>query len=109
MSKKKISPEYPTPPTLTQWLGHNIIFDSDGTQIYAVQGHAPNEGLQIIADVRGWGAIQNLFKMYNGAIDMDAAAKFQDQLGQFIATAITEKLERENELQRLVQDQPKGL
>ena len=49
----------------------------------------------MIADLRGWGAIQNLFKLKGGAIDFEKAEKFQDDLGQWIADAINEKLERE--------------
>jgi hypothetical protein len=65
---------------IKQWLGDNIIYDAHGQMIFAVRedGHH-----QIIADVRGWGAIQNLFPG-----DPSKAMEFQDALGKFIAEAI---------------------
>lgn len=52
-------------------------------------------GGQMIAEVRGWGAIQNLFKNKDGSVDFDKAEAFQDKLSQFIADAVTEKIQRE--------------
>ena len=43
-------------------------------------------GYQMIAEIRGWGAIQHLFKTGKEASD------FQDYMGKFIADAINEKL-----------------
>lgn len=51
--------------------------------------------MQMIADVRGWGAIQNLFKG-EGELGYTKSEEFQDRLGQFIAEAITEKIQRES-------------
>ena len=48
-----------------------------------------NNGMQMIVQVRGWGAIQNMFD------NIKEAEKFQDDLGQFISDAINEKIERE--------------
>jgi hypothetical protein len=53
------------------------------------------EGLQRIVDLRGWGAIQNLFLNKDGTIDTDSAAKFQDELGEWIVDAINEKMQKE--------------
>ena len=48
--------------------------------------------------VRGWGYIQNMFRNpKTSKIDVDAAAKFQDEIAEFIADAINEKIERETE------------
>jgi hypothetical protein len=47
-----------------------------------------------IADIRGWGHIQYLFKNPDGTEDLPQAAVFQDALGHFIAEAINEKLKR---------------
>jgi hypothetical protein len=52
-------------------------------------------GMQMLAELRGWGHIQNMFKRKDGSFDLDEAAKYQDELGDWIATAINEKLERE--------------
>ena len=44
----------------------------------------------MILDVRGWGAIQKLFKG-----NSQKAVDFQDELGAWFVDAINEKLERE--------------
>ena len=54
---------------------HGFIFGIDKTG-----GH------QMIAEVRGWGAIKNLFKT------QEEVTEFQDNLGRFIADAINEKI-----------------
>ena len=43
----------------------------------------------MVADVRGWGRLQNEFKT------QEEAAKFQDEVGKFIADAIREKIQRD--------------
>lgn len=52
------------------------------------------KGDQLIADLRGWGAIQNLFKS-----EVEAAT-FQDEVGVFITDAINEKIERISDLSK---------
>ena len=64
-----------------------------GTYIWGVD---KDGGHQMIAELRGWGAIQNMFKNKDGSINFEGAEKFQDNLGEFIAEAINEKLMREN-------------
>ncbi len=75
--------------TLTDFLKGKFKYDEMGAYIWLVE---PNGNHQKIADIRGWGGIQNLFKDKDGLVDTDAAAKFQDELGQFIVSALTEKL-----------------
>lgn len=75
--------------TIQKFLGKKIKYDREGQKIWAVD---KKDGHQMIADIRGWGAIQNLFKKTGGEIDMEKAEAFQDELGQFIADAIQEKL-----------------
>lgn len=53
-----------------------------------IWGVSNTGGMQMLLDVRGWGAIQNLFK------DAEEAAKFQDELGQFYADAINDGIDR---------------
>lgn len=65
-------------------------YDDYGQQIWGTDG----DGLQLIAEVRGWGAIQNLFKK-GKEFDLESAAEFQREVGKFIADAINEKIERE--------------
>ena len=52
----------------------------------------------MIGEVRGWGAIQNLSKDAGGKVDLKAAEELQDEMGKFIAEAITEKLNSENNI-----------
>lgn len=52
-------------------------------------GKQPDGSLNIVGGVRGWGAIQNMFK------DINKAQNFQDGLGRFIADAINEKIQRD--------------
>ena len=48
---------------------------------------------KMIADVRGWGWMQKL----------DNPEKTQDEIGEFIAEAINEKIERHRQAERMVQ------
>lgn len=71
------------------FLGEKIIYDEMGQYIWGVlkNGHH-----QKIADLRGWGAIQNMFVLKNGTIDMEKASKFQDDLGKLIAKTLNDTL-----------------
>ena len=70
-----------------------VTYDRDGQYFWI---NDPR-GLQMIAELRGWGHIQNMkeFKDTDGNIDMNAAGQFQDDVGQWIAEAINEKMQRE--------------
>lgn len=81
----------------SDFIGEKAVYDEDGQFIWGVE---KNGGYQKIADLRGWGAIQNLFKNPNGTIDEAAAMKYQDDLGKWIVDAINEKLERERNLNK---------
>lgn len=78
----------------TDFINGKVTYDNYGQYFFI---NKPNEGLQMLGELRGWGAIQNLFKDKKGNIDMDAAAKFQDELGEFVAQAINEKVEKFNQ------------
>jgi hypothetical protein len=71
---------------IKQWLS-NIYYDEYGTHIWNME----DDGLQLVADVRGWGRIQNEFKTETEAAD------FQDEVGRFITEAIIEKIKRDYE------------
>jgi len=58
-------------------------YDPMGQYIWGVDEKG---NYQKIADVRGWGAIQHMFA------NNEEAAKFQDDLGQFITDAINNKI-----------------
>lgn len=78
---------------IIDFIGVKAEFDNGGQHIFGVNA---NQELQMIAEVRGWGAMQNMVKEENGGIfDIEKAYEFQDKLGEWIAEAITEKLERE--------------
>jgi len=69
--------------TIQQWL-KDVYYDQDGQYLWSKQ----NDGSQMIAEVRGWGRLQNEFSTE------EDAAKFQDEVGKFIAEAINEKIQR---------------
>lgn len=79
MEEKKIQPQ--------DFIKSEVHYDNEYQKIF-------NEDNQIIVELRGWGAIQNLpaFKK-NGNYDLEGAGKFQDKVGEFIAAAINEKLQ----------------
>jgi hypothetical protein len=69
--------------TIQEWL-KDVYYDEYGQYLWSKQ--SSDGGSQLIGEVRGWGAIQNLPN-----ID---SAKFQDEVGKFIADAINEKVQR---------------
>jgi len=69
---------------IKKFIGKAQYDEFGGQQIWGVDSKG---GMQPLADVRGWGAIQNMFS------DIKEAEKFQDELGKIIAEAINEKLE----------------
>lgn len=75
--------------TIEDFIGVKVWYDSHGQMIW---GTDKDGAQQRILDVRGWGAIQNMFIQPGGAIDLKKAAKFQDDLGQWIVDAINTKL-----------------
>lgn len=78
---------------ITDFIGEKVWFDDAGAGY--IWGEEKDGGCQMIGEVRGWGAIQNLFKNKNGSIDFKKAEDFQDALGVWIADAIQQKLEKE--------------
>ena len=79
---------------VSDFIGEKATYDNDGQIIFGVE---KDGGHQRIADVRGWGGIQGLFRNRDGRIRMDEAMAFQDELGKWIVDAINEKLEREKQ------------
>lgn len=71
--------------TIKQWLS-NVYYDEWGTHIWNKVD--ADGGSQLVADIRGWGRIQNEFKTE------EEAAQFQDEVGKFIVEAIREKIEK---------------
>jgi hypothetical protein len=75
-----------------EWGGGYIwgIHKNEKMEMVA-QVDEPEKDFAAVMSVRGWGAIQNLCKD-----DETYAARFQDFMGNFIAEAINEKIQREN-------------
>jgi len=72
--------------TIEKWLS-NVEYDTDGgTYIWNKE---QDGSIEMVATIRGWGAIQNLFETN------EEAEQFQDAVGKFIAQAIREKIERD--------------
>jgi hypothetical protein len=67
------------------FIGDSVEYDKEGQIIWGVTN---GDELQMLLNVRGWGAIQHLFD------SQDDAAKFQDEVGQWITDAINEKLNK---------------
>ena len=84
---------------IAKFINGKVTYDKHGGQYFWInpQGvsYKPQGEIRMLAEMRGWGHIQNMFKDKNGNIDEDAAAKFQDMVGDFIADAINEKTERQ--------------
>ncbi len=74
-------------------INGKVTYDKYGGQYFWIND--PIGGLQMLAEMRGYGHIQNMFKDTKGNVDMEAADKYQDEVGDWIAEAINEKLERE--------------
>jgi hypothetical protein len=72
--------------TIKEWL-KDIYYDDYGKYLWSKQ--TKDGGFQMIGEVRGWGALQNVFKTEK------ESAKFQDEIGKFIADAINEKVQRD--------------
>ncbi len=79
-------------PTVIDFIGEKVTYDIHGQYLW---GETEKDGMQMVGELRGWGAIQNLFKNPDGSIDFPAAQKFQDELGEWIADAINQKLSKE--------------
>jgi len=78
---------------INDFIGKKVWYDNHSGFVF---GETEEHGSQMLLEVRGWGSIQNLFKDDKGNIDEKKAALFQDKVGEFIAAAIQEKMEREN-------------
>lgn len=78
---------------IKEFIGNKVEFDSFGGDYF--WGNQKDGGQQMIAEIRGFGAMQNLFKDENGKVDFQRVDEFRTGLGNWIADAINQKLERE--------------
>lgn len=81
--------------TIQQWL-KDVYYDEYGQYLWSKQ--SSDGGSQMIAEIRGWGAIQNSFPY------QEQATKFQDEVGKFIADAINEKIDKSHIVQKVVSE-----
>lgn len=82
----------------TSKLAKEKGFTTYNTSFNYIYYNNKGDKLQKVADLRGWGAIQLLFKNKDGTIDFVKAEKFQDELGLWVVDAINEKLNKEKGL-----------
>lgn len=75
---------------IKKFIGEKAIVDPGGAGY--IWGVDEKDGCQMIAEVRGWGAIQNLFIDKSGKVDEQKAADFQDRLSAFIVESINKNL-----------------
>lgn len=71
--------------TIEKWLS-DVYYDEFGQYLW--NRLDDNQGSQMIGEVRGWGRLQQEFETPKDA------SKFQDEVGEFIAQAIREKIQR---------------
>ena len=73
--------------TIEKWLS-DVYYDNYGQYIW---NRLNKKGsVEMVAEIRGWSSLQYEFKTE------EEAEKFQDEVGEFIAQAIREKIERIN-------------
>jgi len=72
--------------TLKEWL-KDVYYDQFGQYLWSKQSE--DGDIQMVGEIRGWGAIQQLFGTHK------ECEEFQDQIGKFIADAINEKVQRD--------------
>ena len=88
------------------FIGEKVWYDGYGKGYF--WGRQKDGDNQLIAEIRGYGAIQGLFKE-DGDYDFRKIDNFQDRMGKFIAEAINEKLERERKIGKKVSEDPKQI
>lgn len=79
----------PQDKAIRNFIGYKVEYDKDGQYFWGIDEQG---GRHMIAELRGWGAIQNCFKDSKGYVDTDSAAMFQDDIGNWIANAINTAL-----------------
>lgn len=75
---------------IKDWLIGGVAFDKDDNDIFTIGCDSYFGTPNLICSIRGWARISNITET-NGEVAVD----FFDSVGQFIANAINEKLERE--------------
>lgn len=76
---------------VTDFISGPVTYDKYGQYFWI---NTPNDGVNMLGELRGWGCIQNMFGAKNKNFDEESAAKFQDEVGEWVADAINQKLKR---------------
>jgi len=82
---------------ITDYIDGKVTYDPDGAYLWI--NSVSNNGILMLGEIRGWGHIQHIkdfvIQTKDGkGIDYKAAEQFQDEVGQFVADAVNEKIER---------------
>lgn len=78
---------------VTDFINGKVEYDVDGQYFFV---HSQKGRTYMIAELRGYGSLQNLFNK-NGEIKGYELDYFHDEVGRWIADAINEKIQKENE------------
>jgi len=81
---------------IIEFIGNQVEFNKHGDACF--WGTNSNNQEQMIAEIRAYGAIRKLFLDDDRKPNPQKEEQFQKELGDFIAEAITEKIQREKDL-----------
>lgn len=73
---------------IKKFIGKSVRYDREGQQIYNADDN------QLLLDVRGWGAIQNLFADKKGKIDINIYRYMKEEIKQRVIELFKPALER---------------
>jgi len=83
---------------VAKYLTGTFTYDSEGQYIWLKDS---KDSLQKIADLRGWGNIQNMFRLKSGWVDEEKAAQFQDKVGEHIVNMLNDYAAAKSEVESL--------
>ena len=78
---------------ITDYINGEVIYDKEGQYFWIMDDKG---GMKMLAELRGWGHIQNMFRDAKQGIDMESAADLQDEVGEWIAKTLTEQIKKES-------------
>ena len=70
-----------------------VEYDNYGGNYFWIKD--PEIGNVMLAEMRGWSHIKNMFKDAEGNIDEEGADEYQDEISRWVADAINEKIARD--------------
>lgn len=75
-------------PQIQDFINGKVTYDKEGQYFFV---NTPNGGVHLLGELRGWGHLFNMFVKTN-KMDLNEAYKFQDEIGEFIAGAINNRI-----------------